>query len=344
MLILSLLACQPADRFFIVDNFTDGIELSDDAVADSYAYGSDLHFTAMEASHWGREADLSGFTLVSSDPAVVAISSSVPAEDSIEAEAEAVGPGSADLLVLDETGATVHAVAVEVAVPDAVTLAPKLGIDAGSGFVASEPQKILVGSYSAFEAQFTAVGRGLAAHGVLGAVGGDSLTVEVEDSTLWEDREWLSVWPTLPGEQTVDVLAAGATLDEVVFEAVDVAEVVGLEVIGNVSGVGAEGTVIVGVVGVDGVGDMVLGVNPTWVLPDGTEWVGDELSYEPDDSIDPVTLTVRLGSVETTATIAGRPTGTQSSSSIGCSSTPAGPAPWLAVIGALVLAARRRPI
>ena len=142
--------------------------------------------------------------------------------------------------------------------PDAVTLAPKLAIDAGSGFVASEPQKILVGSYSAFEAQFTAVGRGLAAHGVLGAVGGDALTVEVEDSTLWEDREWLSVWPTLAGEQTVDVLAAGAELDEVVFEAVDVAGIVGLQVIGNVSGVGAEGTVIVGVVGLDDAGDMVL--------------------------------------------------------------------------------------
>ncbi len=342
MLILTLIACQPADRFFVVDNFNPGIELSEDSVADSYAFGSDLHYTVNESAHWGRRADLRGFTLVSSDPAVISISSAMSSVDTVDAEAQAVGAGTASLLVLDDTGATVHEVQVEVAVPDAVTLTSKLAIDVGSGFVPGTPQKILVGSYSAFEAEFSASGRGLAAHEVLGAAGGDTLAVQVEDSTLWEDREWMSVWPTLSGTQSVSVLAAGSPISDVAFDAVAVEQIVGLQVVGNVTGAGMDGTVVVGAVGVDASGAMVLGVSPTWVLPDGTEWVGDELSFEPDASIAPVTLTVRFGTVETEVSIAGRPTGTLSSSTIGCASVGGSPAVWLGVAGLFAIAGRRR--
>lgn len=342
MLILTLIACQPADRFFVVDNFNPGIELSDDSVAGVYAAGSNLHFGVYEAAHWGKQANLRGFTLVSGDPAVIALSSVVSSVDTIDAEAAAVGGGTTTLAVLDDAGNVVHEVAVEVAVPDAVALTSKLSIDVGSGFVASEPQKVLVGSYSAFEAQFSSGGRGLAAHEVLGAVGGDAMAVEVEDSTLWEDREWLSIWPTLAGGQSVAVLAAGSELAEVQFEAVDITEIVGVQVLGNLTGAGADDTVVVGAVGIDAAGAMVLGVSPTWLLPDGTAWVGDELAYEPDTSIAPVTLTVRFGAVETEVTIAGRPTGTLSSSTIGCASVGGSPAIWLGVAGVFAIAGRRR--
>lgn len=238
MLILTLIACQPADRFFVIDNFNPGIELSDDSVAGVYAAGSDLHFGVFEAAHWGKEANLRGFTLVSGDPEVIALSSVMSSVDTIDAEATAVGGGTTTLAVIDDAGNIVHEVAVEVAVPDAVALTTKLSIDVGSGFVASAPQKVLVGSYSAFEAEFSADGRSLAAHEVLGAMGGDAVAVEVEDSTLWEDREWLSIWPTLPGGQSVAVLAAGSELAEVRFDAVDITDIVGLQVLGNVTGCG----------------------------------------------------------------------------------------------------------
>ena len=344
---LTLAACKPAsERFWVVDNFSDELLSTSDNVADSYAIGSDLSYTAGQTAVLGRDVDLTGFTLVSSDPAVVTLSAVHAGQDGISAEGTAVGSGSAELLVVDPTGVTVHTVPVEVDVPDTVTLVSKLGEDVGSGFVPSSPQKICIGTYSAFEARFSALGRDLASSHVLGAQGSDTVSVRVEDSSLWQEREWMSIWPTLAGDETVSVLAAGQNVADVTFSAVDPGAVVALQVLGNTSGIGAnkDDTVIVGAVGVDADGAMVLGVTPSWIMPDGTQMVGDELTYAVDSSAPPVDITVTYGSVTAVVSIAGRPTGAQDSSSIGCAAAPGLPGLGVVAAGFLALVGRRRRV
>lgn len=343
--LVSLVGCKPAnDRFYVVDNFSDELISSTDQVADAYAVGSELNFDVGRNVTLFGNVEMNGWTLVSSDPAVVELSEVRASENSISAEGVALRPGSAQLLVVDSEGDIVHEVSVEVAVPDSVSLVSKLGTDVGSGFEPTTPQKVCVGSYSAFEARFSASGRSVASAEVLGAEGSDTVSVRVEDSSLWESREWLSVWPTLAGEEVVSVYASAAPVEDVVFTAVDISEIVGLQVIGNVSaaGAGRDDTVIVGVVGLDAAGSMVLGVTPSWIMPDGTEMVGDELSFTADGRTTEVT--VRFGVVSTTVTIAGRPTGAQDSSDIGCASAGSVPAAGFALVGLCMVGMRRRGV
>ncbi len=338
--LLSLVACSPADRFFVTDNFTDSIELSEDSVADVYALGSELTFNVGERIHLGRSADMQDLELISSDASVIELADVIVTEDDVSANAVAIGAGTSVLKILRE-GETVHEVVLEVAAADEVALTSKLSLDAGSGFIASSPQKVLVGSFSAFEAEFSSMGRPLAAHAVLGAVSGEAVTVEVEDTTLWEDREWLSIWPTLAGEQAISVLADGETVEDVSFHALDVEDIVGIEIIGNTTGEGVEDSAIIGAVGIDAEGEMVLGVTPTWVMPNGDEWVGDELEYEVDTDYAPVTLTVKFGAAQTEVTIPGWPKAASSSSTIGCSSVEGGGIAWLALAGIAAMVVRR---
>ncbi|MSQ04137.1 MAG: hypothetical protein EXR71_19980 [Myxococcales bacterium] len=343
---LSLLAgCTPAsDRFYVTDNFSNEFLSSSDNVADSYAVGSVLTFEVGQTLILGRHVDMQGWALVSSDPSVVEVTVAHGDETSISAEGAAVGSGSAALMVVDETGATIHEVAVEVAVPDGVSLVSKLGTDVGSGFEPTTPQKICVGSYSAFEARFEAGGRSLGSSHVLGAEGSETVTVRVEDSHLWESREWLSVWPTLEGDELISVQANGSDLEDVVFTAVAVESIVGLQVLGNTSAVGAsnDDTVIIGAVGLDAEGSQVLGVTPTWIMPDGTEMVGDELSFTADLSSPPIDITVRFGSVSALVAVSGDPTSASASADIDCSSAPGFPGLGLALAGLCALITRRR--
>ncbi len=345
ILAIALAGCAPpASAFFVVDNFSDALLTDHDDVADIYAQGSQLSFTVGESGRMSKDVKFQGWSIVSSDPAVITLSTTHAGGENLTGEGSAVGPGTAQLAVVSPDGNTVHTVDLEVAAPDTVTLVSKLGTDVGSGFAPTNPQEICIGAYSAFEARFSASGRSLASSHVLGANGSDTVSVRVEDSSLWEDREWMSVWPTLAGDEAISVLADGSALADVPFKAVDTADVVGLQVIGNTTGVGvANGdTVLVGAVGLDAAGAMVLGVTPSWVMPDGTQMVGDELSYTADNTVSPVSVRLTYGSVVTTTTIAGFPKDAQQSSAIGCASVRGVPALGAMVAGLLLVAGRRR--
>lgn len=340
--LLSLVGCTgPSDRFYVVDNFSNQLISSTDQIADVYAVGSELRFDVGHNPTLFGKVDMSGWTLISSDPAVVELAEVHTTDDSISVDGMAEQPGTTQLQVVDEEGDIVHEVSLEVDLPDSVALVSKLGTDIGSGFEPTNPQKVCVGAYSAFEARFSASGRSVSSAHVLSAEGSDTVSVQVEDSSLWESREWLSVWPTLGGPEVVEVYASGTLVEEVLFSAVEPSEIVGIQIVGNAAAVGADrgDTLLVGAVGLDAAGSMVLGVTPTWFMPDGTEMVGDELSFTADARVTEVT--VRYGAVSTTVTVSGSPTGTQDSADISCATARAAPARWLLLFGLFCVALRR---
>jgi MYXO-CTERM domain-containing protein len=369
LVLVTATGCGPKIR--LADSIDNSFDL---AITNPYDGGLDSPYVAgaafrIYAYDRTEDNDLEGWTIVSLDPAVIELTTVEVVRDNLEdgdkvetdiiqADAVAIGPGTAILEVRDEDGEFVRATEVVVMQPDRIDLRAAgpmfIERDDLAGNVDATP-KILANGTATFLVEWYAGEQRLSGAGTL------ALTSEHPNaSNLWarqsfldEGREWATVEFTSPeaGNElaTVSFLANGMPVQDVMFEIVQPDAIDHVELLGESTSGHKEGallTVLAQAIDLDG--ESVWGVAFDWDL-DGSEETGegDLFRYWFEPSVSSV-LGAAYGEHRGETTIAGDEGFVTSSNNIGCfcsatEVTPARDLPFgLLCLASLGLVRRRR--
>lgn len=310
LMLVTLGGCGPKIRFSdSVDRHFDLLFTHpyDSRLNTPYVAGAQFRIYAYDAS---ENNDLEGWTIVSLDPDVLDVTTVEVVRDNLEdgdktetdiiqADATAVGPGTAILEVRDEDGDVVRATEVEVMQPDRIELSA-----AGPMFIerddlagnVDETPKILANGVATFLVEWYAGEQRLSGAGSLALTSEhpDVLDLWERQSFLDEDREWATVEFASPAAgnelATVVFLANGLPVQDVTFEIVQPDVIDRVELLGESTSGVDEGrllTVLAQAISADD--ESIWGVAFDWDL-DGTDepGEGDLFRYVFDPSVSSV--------------------------------------------------------
>lgn len=292
------------------------------------------------------DEDMTGWTVEVRDPEILWIGDVEVEErvepgepESLHIDAAALAAGETVLEVFDRYGKLVSATPVEVAVPDRAVLLPNgpLCVHDPSLIVDANDFQVLQDGLSTYLVEFYRGDERLYGNGTLDADSAADIEVDIRQSYLFEDRDWLQVTARSTGIREVTVYSGDVAVETVVFDALT-ADEVGHLVLHGEPELGAEEldsrTVLAQ--SYDFVGRPIYGVEYTWTL-DGHDEAGYgdlyRYEYDPDDAN---TLAAYFGDLSDEIPIHGHGY-VDSSNNIGCridnSGTSAG---TTAAIGALL--------
>jgi hypothetical protein len=369
LVLVTLTACGPKIRFSdSVDSHFDLLFTHpyDDQLNAPYVAGAQFRIFAYDIS---EDNDLEGWTLVSTDPAVLELTNVEIQRDNLEdgdktetdiiaADAFATGPGTVVIEVRDEDGEFVRATEVEVMQPDRIDLhaAGPMFIERDdlAGNVDVTP-KILANGVATFLVEWYAGEQRLSGVGTLGLTSEhpDVLDLWERQTFLDEDREWATVQFASPDSgnelATVSFLANGLPVQDVTFEIVQPEAIDRVELLGESTSGHKEGALLTVLAQAIDVNDeSIWGVAFDWDLDGNQEsGEGDLFRYWYEPSVSSV-LGASYGEHRGETTIAGDEGFVASSNNISCfcNATPVAPGRDGA-FGLLCLAAiglvRRRP-
>ncbi len=356
-LVLVTAGCGPKIRFSdSVDGHFDLLftQPYDDELNSPYVAGAQFRIYAYDAT---EDNDLEGWTIVSTDPSVLEVTTVEVVRDNLEdgddtetdiiqADAVAVAPGTVVLEVHDDNGEFVRATEVTVIQPDRLELSA-----AGPMFIerldlagdVDQTPKILANGLATFLVEWYAGDQKLSGAGTLALTSSHGAVLDLweRQSFLDEDREWASVEFGSPeaGEElaTVTFLANGEPVQDVTFQIVQPDAIADVELLGESTSGAKKGrylTVLAQALDVDG--EQIWGVGFDWDL-DGTPETGegDLFRYVFDPSVSSV-LGANYNGHRGEITIAGDEGFVASSNDISCFCSANPPSPARAGVFGLV--------
>jgi len=263
----------------------------------------------------------------------------------------AVGVGSVDMIVRDETSQEVHRATVEVMQPDEATLAahgPLLVRRPELQPQRTDELRVLVGGAGTFLVEWFAGDTRLSGHGALTAESDTGVAAIPRRTFLFEDREWVTFRADAPGAHEVRLFANGSLTRTITVIGVTEDEVDDVRLHGMDETNVGEGTPLVVYAQAYGADDVpIYGVEYAWDLDGRAEaGLGDLFRYDyvPGASAE---LCARHGSLEAITTISATEGYVDSSNSVGCSAGGADPAwmgaPLIALALSLLWVRRRFP-
>lgn len=346
--LLGLGACAPEIRF------TDSIDLELDFRADG---GSSLHAPYVEGASLRLRAHdaardplaLDGYTLVSSDPEVLAVDADEGEDGAISAAAHAVSRGVADLQLVDGDGDVVASAEVEVRAPTRAVLHAAAPLFLRRDDVPTEAfdPTVLTGGLATFAVAYYDGATRLHGSGTLGALASEGLAASVATTHMLEARDWLQISPAIAGLHDVELTAAGQPFARVQVEAVEAEAIADVELRGQNEGrAHRDDELVVIAQAYDEDGDRIFGAAFDWELagyPDGEPGDLYRYAYQPKES---KPIAASFGELRSEATIHADEGWVDSSNHLGCSVNGRTSATGLLPMGLLfvvVLGRRRRP-
>lgn len=264
--------------------FKDNIDLSFDFIYRStsmstpYVQGASVDITMR------HRRDLEGWT-AQADPDVFRVKDIEFDPESpkrLDISCKAVGAGVTDLEILDEKGRVREVVPIEVGEPDEFRLYPAgpLFVQLGKRYYDDEVPRVLVDGTAAFQVRFYDDGRLLSGNGVLEAIPNSPIEVDVDQTFLFEDRDWLFVTPAEMGAHSIDISAASVDLGEMYFDGATVDAIDRIELYGELEVLSGDEIVILAQA-LDKEDNFIYGVEYAWEH-DGRqeEGLGDLYRYE----------------------------------------------------------------
>jgi hypothetical protein len=229
---LAVAACGPQY------SMTDDVDLTWDFVLTPTRFADNLHapyvrgtkVTLFAHSSEDKE-DLHGWSIASSDPAVLRISGAVTsAGRDLAVAGQAVGEGTAQLTLVDPHGHVVGRGVAEVLVPDAIELDAHGSLILGRDDEAKVSEaRMLAGGEATYLVRYFRGGRELHGNGVLTVTAPAGVTPTPRTTFLFENREWLTVTAPAVGTGTLELSADQvkvATVPLVVVPESEIADVV----------------------------------------------------------------------------------------------------------------------
>jgi uncharacterized protein (TIGR03382 family) len=323
-------------------NFTPIVGPSD-ALHAPYVVGSSMNLY-LETQSVG---DTRRWTIESTDPAIFTVDP--PQYDSRgdfkSARGHALAPGVATLRVIDDGGSVRRSIPITVAIPSTIAIdhhgpllveRPELRSDWGDG-------RIVVGGTSTYLASYFDGPDRLSGNGALSArVTSGRATVDVVNTYLFEDRDWLQVTPTAAGPFTVELMVGGQVIRTLEGIAVPASEVADVRIYGEDESKARAGEWLVALaVATDAQGRIIWGVEYKWDLDGQSEpGMGDLYRY-PYDPKKRHMVAASFGQLSAVAMIHGGNGFVDSTNRVGCSAAPGTPsrgATATIVLGLLLLA------
>jgi hypothetical protein len=275
-----------------------------------------------------------GWTLRSSDSSVFAVAPLQIEEHWASSAARALGVGVVQVDVLDGNSHVVHSRQIEVALPDRIALvaAGKLIIGQPESQSAIADLRMLAPTTTGLTtsngvatvlARYYRGGQLLNGNGALSVESASGVVADVEQSYLFEQRDWLRVTAATPTTATVALAVGGTHVSAFTVEVVGESELASVRILGEDESHAHKGDYLVALAQAsDGSGRDVFGVDYTWDL-DGAQQLGEgdlyRYTYDPRQ---PKLLTARAGSLDATAMIHWGGGFVDSSNNIGCSTVP----------------------
>ena len=295
----------------------------------------------VDDDHGRDDEDFRGCELRSSDEEVFTLGESFDERHEIEADAVAVSPGIAELELIGPDGSVMATHEIEVRLPDRVELAAAAPLFLGRKDVDAhvDDVQVLVEGLATFQVRYFDGDRALAGSGALD-VRGDGSSVA---RTMWgEERDWLRLQPSEPGERAVELFAGGEPFTTITFDAVEDDAVADIELKGNNESKADDGDWLVVIAqAIDGDGERIFGIDFDWQIAgiDQHE-TGDMYRYEYDRA-QTKTAIARFDELEVSAEIhADRGYVDSSNDTLGCSV--GGRSGWAGLLVLVAWCARRR--
>lgn len=228
-----------------------------------------------------RNAAVTGWRVDADDPGVFQVLPGVTGgDDDLYVTAHAAGAGQTRLRVYDESG---HAVAqrdIVVERPDRIELVPagliKVRGDDAPAVDPAHPIQVLEGGTATFEVRYFHGVERLFGNGALTAtVDASSLEAEPRQTYLFENREWISLSPSVVGSATLSLSVGGQVVATFGVEGVDEAQVADVEIEPeSAKGARKDDLIYLLAHARDGSGADVWGVEMDWAV-DGVDEPGD---------------------------------------------------------------------
>ncbi len=307
------------------DEFDPAIDFSLDVPSEGlhlpYVVGSEIRGVVESG-----DTDCSGCSVESSNPDVLRVVESVPAEDGVEWMLETVSPGVAELSLVHGVE-LLESTEVEVVVPDSLVLyqGPSLLARAPSAALGTDPLKVVSGGDVGVKVAFRFLGEEAWGRGVVEWVAANGTQVKRQSQWFQEGGEWLVVSPTV-GLSEIVLLVSGSEMASFDVEGVAESEIQSVGLLGPFEkGLDNGDLVAVFGIGRSSNGDVVHGLEFEWSLDDDLqEESGAMFRYRYHGGSEKSLAAVNSHGVET-ALIHSR--NSWSSSSANCS-TGGGPGPW----------------
>jgi MYXO-CTERM domain-containing protein len=329
-------------------DFTPLVGPSDD-LHTPYVLGSSVTIYVQNS----KNIDVSDWSISSSDPATFSITNLSHFNDGhgrtqVSATGTSLAQGVADLIVLDGTQHEMHRQSVAVKLPDRIELRAHglLLIDRPDSEADVSEARVQQGGTATYLARYWLGNELLSGNGALSAMSpASTLQAHVEQTFLFENRDWLQMTTSAVGTEQLGLLVGGIHVADFPVVTVPSTDIVDVNVRGESETRTHKGNWLVALAeAVDGAGRDVYGVEYSWKLDSASQLgLGDiyRYSYDPKQ---PHVLSATFNGMSATAMIHGYGF-VDSTNNLGCSygGTPARPAAALLLVGiALLLLARRR--
>jgi MYXO-CTERM domain-containing protein len=299
-----------------------------------------------------RNVDTTKWTIESADPTIVSLTNVSHFLDNnnrteLSATANALAEGDVFLIVRDGNGNEMHRRTVSVRLPDRIELRAHglLLIDQPDSVADVTEARIQQGGTATYLARYWRDGQILWGNGALSTMSPTStLTAQVLNTFLFEDRDWLQISTSQMGSQQLGLLVGGMHVTDLDVETVPSSDVVGITVRGESETTVHKGNWLVALASAaDAQGRAVYGVEYQWKLDSAAQiGLGDLYRYDYDPK-QPHVLTASFNNLNASAMIHGYGF-VDSTNNVGCSfGGPAGkPAAALLLVGVVLLALARR--
>lgn len=311
-----------------------------------YVVGSDMNIFV---DHTDNKKDLTGWSLRSSDEAIFVVdapSFSRFDKDDFSVHCHAVGPGTAQLEVLDEHGHVKHRTSVEVALPtrvDFLAHGPLLVEHPSLDPLTPEP-RVLAGGTATFLVRYYDQNELLYGNGALIAASTSDVSATTPETWLFEDRDWLQITPHQAGDTTLPLQVGTHSIPSLTIHAVPQTDITEIRILGENESRAHKGEWLVALAqAYDAQARPIFGVEYDWELDGNAELgEGDLYRYEYDPK-QKRSLEAHNGPLDAVATIHGEDGFVDSSNRIGCRIVTASASlGQLLLLGAAVALARRR--
>ena len=315
-----------------------------DGLHQPYVRGSDTRI------HVGSRSlldDVRRWSVSSSDESVLAIVETDHDRRDLDLDVEARGEGLCELTVFDRRGKPIRSVTVEVMLPDRAVVKPHGDMAGDFEELVQDTRsfQVLEGGEATFLVQWYAGTAPLFGTGALEATAEGELDVDAHRSTLFDEREFLTVRPEETGATDVALFADGIEIEEVEIEALDEDEIATVRIHAGEEDAAQPGdTVHLLAHATDDGGRPIYGVGFDWSYDGHHEPGQGDLYQYTYDHREEHDVSARFDGLVDKVEIHGRDGEVDSTSSVGCNAGRGGAKglPVLALALGWILANRRR--
>ena len=308
-----------------------------DALHQPYVQGSSMTLWVESSDH---RVDEQGWSIASSDPNVFTVSPLARDQDRpyrASVACHAASAGQATLTIRDASNHLVRVEPIEVGLPDRIELMAHGLLLIGHPDAEADitEARIRAGGTATYLARYFRGSQQLYGNGALSADMPTNVEAQVVQTFLFENRDWLQLSPTQPGNYSVALSTGGTHVTDLPVVAVNDTDVTSLRILGEDESKARRGQWLVALAqAYDTQLRPIYGVDYQWQLGGKSQvGLGDIYRYEYDPR-NPNMLSASFGQMEADAMIHGFGY-VDSTNNVGCSFIPGLPADRSAPIWAI---------